>query len=263
MKPAVLLAILTLSLAAFGAQKDASPQEGDKAATATKTTQIAQNSGARPPIAPKVATTGTLESVLNKMDQTAASFNSAQADFEWDQYSKVVDEHDTQKGTIYFRKTGKGLEMAADISQPDKKYVLFSEGQVRVYQPAMKQVTVYSAGKNRAAFESFLVLGFGGRGHDLPKQFDVKYAGTESVGGVNAAKLELVPRQASVKNMFSLITLWIDPNSGISIQQKFLDEKSGDYRLAKYTNVKRNEKLQDSVFKLKTTSDTKTVAPQG
>ena len=193
----------------------------------------------------------------------AATFNSAQADLEADNYSKVVDEHDTQKGAIYYRKSGKGVEMAIDFNAPEKRYVLFSEGNVQVYEPKIDQVTKYAAGKNRAAMESFLLLGFGGRGHDLPKQFDVKYAGTENVGGVNAAKLELVPRQTAVKNMFSLITLWIDPARGVSVQQKLLDEKSGDYRLAKYSNIKLNEKVQDSAFKLKTTSKTKVVSPQG
>lgn len=203
-----------------------------------------------------------LEKILTQMDDTAASFKSTEASFEWDQYQKVVDEHDLQKGTIYFRRAPSGLEMAAEIAQPDQKHVLFTDGRVQVYQPKVEQVTVYNAGKNRAEFESFLVLGFGGRGHDLPRQFDVRYAGTENVGGVNAAKLELVPKQQKVKNMFSRIVLWIDPSRGVSVQQQFVDEKSGDYRLAKYTNIKMNQKVPDSAFKLKTTSKTKFVTPQ-
>ena len=51
-------------------------------------------------------------------------------------------------------------------------------------------MTQYNAGKNRADFESYLVLGFGGSGRDLTKSFDVNYAGMEQVEGVNAAKLE-------------------------------------------------------------------------
>ena len=47
-----------------------------------------------------------------------------------------------------------------------------------------------------------------------------------------------------------------DPARGVSVQQKLLDEKSGDYRLAKYSNVKLNSKVADSAFKLRTTSKT-------
>jgi len=205
---------------------------------------------------------GDLERVLDDMDKAAASFKSAQSDFVWDQFSKVVSDHDFQKGVIYYRVVGKEVQMAADIREPTKKYVLFIDGKVDVYQPEIEQVTEYNAGKNKSDFESFLVLGFGGRGHDLQKSFDVTYAGDETVDGVKAAKLALVPKTQKVKNMFSQILLWIDPARGISVQQQFI-EPSGDYRLAKYADIKLNQKLGDEVFKLKTTSKTKWVRPQG
>ena len=78
--------------------------------------------------------------------------------------------------------------MAADITDPDQKYVLFNGSKVQVYQPKIEQVTVYNTGKNREAFESFLVLGFGGRGHDMLKSFDVKYLGNETVDGMDSCQ---------------------------------------------------------------------------
>ena len=203
-----------------------------------------------------------LETVLNSMDKAAANFHNAQADFVADQYQKVVDDHDFQKGTIYFRRQGDSVEMAADFTSPEKKYVLFSNGLVSYYQPAIDQVTEYNAGKNKADFESFLVLGFGGRGHDLEKSYDVKFGGMEQVQGVSAAKLELTPKSPKVKNMFNLITLWIDPARGVSVQQRF-DEPSGDYRVTKYSNIQVNKKISNDVFKLKTNGKTKVVKPNG
>jgi outer membrane lipoprotein-sorting protein len=203
-----------------------------------------------------------LEAILGSMDRAAANFHSAQTDFAWDQYQKVVDEHDQQKGTMYFRRQGNDVQMAADITAPDKKYVLFSEGMVKIYQPSVEQVTEYNAGKNKADFETFLVLGFGGSGHDLQKSFDVKYAGMEQVAGVSAGKLELTPKLQKVKNMFALITLWIDPARGVSVQQKF-QEPSGDYRLATYSNIQLNKNINKDVFKLKTTGKTKVIKPNG
>ena len=202
-----------------------------------------------------------LEPVLNRMDQTSATFKSAEADFVWDQYQKVVNDTDTQKGKVYFRRQGKDLQMAADITEPDKKYVLYSGDMVKMYQPKIDQVTEYAAGKNKAEFESFLVIGFGGRGHDLLKSFDVKYGGSEAVQGVNADKLELTPKTQKARNIFDKIYLWID-SRGLSVQQKFI-EPSGDYRLAKYSQVKLNEKVPDDAFKLKTTGRTKVVTPNG
>lgn len=203
-----------------------------------------------------------LDAVLNSMDQAATNFHNAQADFVADQYQKVVDDHDIQKGTIYFRQQGDTIEMAADFTAPDKKSVLFSNGIVSYYQPAIDQVTQYSAGKNKADFESFLVLGFGGRGHDLAKSYDVKFGGMEQVEGVNAGKLELTPKSPKVLSMFNKITLWIDPARGVSVQQRF-DEPSGDYRVTKYSNIQINKKLSNDAFKLKTTGKTKVVKPNG
>ena len=45
------------------------------------------------------------------------------------------------------------------------------------------------------------------------------------------------------------------------MQQQFF-EPSGDYRLAKYSNIKLNAKITDDVFKLKTTPNTRVVTPQ-
>jgi outer membrane lipoprotein-sorting protein len=203
-----------------------------------------------------------LQRVLSQMDQTAASFRTAQAGFVWDQYQKVVDDHDVQKGTVYFRRTGNEIQMAADIREPALKYVVFSEGKVQFYQPSMDQVTTFNTSKDRGAVESFMVLGFGGSGKDMLKSFDVKYMDGEVLNGIDTAKLELVPKSVKGRNMFDHIWLWVDPSRGVSVQQQ-LFEPSGDYRVAKYSDIQLNQRIPDSVFKLKTTGKTKFVSPQG
>jgi len=213
-------------------------------------------------IATTIAHAQNLEATLASMDKAAANFRGAQCDFVWDQYEKVVDEHDYQKGTMYFRRQGNDVQMAADITSPAKKYVLFTGDRLSVYQPSIEQVNEYTPGKNKSEFESYLVLGFGGSGRDLQKSFDVKFAGMEQVQGVDAAKLELTPKAQKVRGMFSTITLWIDPARGVSVQQEF-QEPSGDYRIAKYSNIQVNGKIPGDVFKLKTTGKTKVIRPGG
>jgi len=220
----------------------------------------------------KPADTGGLEAVLKKMDAAAAGFRTTQAEFEWDRYEKVIDEvDDVQSGTIYYRRSGKDIEMKADIkmagSDPktlkqEPKYVLFSGGTVRMYQPKPDQETVYDLGKNRADIESYVVLGVGGSGQDLAKAFDVTYLGPETISGVATAKLQLVPKSDKVRNTFNQILLWIDLDRGISVQQQFFTPQ-GDYRLCKYSSIRVNEKIGNDVFKLKTTSKTQTISPRG
>lgn len=220
----------------------------------------------------KPAEAGGLDAVLKKMDTAAASFNTTQAEFEWDRYEKVIDEvDDVQTGTIYYRRAGKEIDMKADVKmagsspsslKPEPKYVLFSGGKIRMYQPKPDQVTVYDLGKSRSDFESYLVLGFGGSGQDLVKQFDVTYLGAETIAGVATAKLQLIPKSERVRNNFKQILLWIDLERGISVQQQ-LFEPQGDYRLAKYSSIKVNQKVGNDVFQLKTTSKTQTISPRG
>jgi outer membrane lipoprotein-sorting protein len=218
---------------------------------------------ARSPAASPPDAAPELEKVLGQMDSAAEKFHTTEASVVWDQYQKIVDEHEEQKGKVYFRRSGNEVQMAADITEPDQKYVLFNGSKVQVYQPKIDQVTAYNTGKNREEFESFLVLGFGGRGHDMLKSFEVKYLGNEAVEGTDAAKLDLVPKTASVRNNVAHIVLWIDPTRGISVQQQFFFGSSGDFRLARYSGIKVNEKIPDSVFKLKTTGKTKFISPQG
>ena len=171
----------------------------------------------------------------------ARNFRTTEASVVWDQYQKVIDETETQKGKIYFRREGGEIQMAADFVEPDKKYVIYSGGKVQVYQPKIDQVNEYDPGKNRSDVESFLVLGFGGGGHDLFKSYDVKFLGTETVNGIKADKLELIPKSDRLRNNIARILLWIDPDRGISVQQQ-LFEPGGDYRLAKYSEIKINQK---------------------
>jgi outer membrane lipoprotein-sorting protein len=204
----------------------------------------------------------TLESVVETMDATAAHFQTAQADFVWDQYQKVVDETDTQKGTVYYRRSGQEIEMMADIKEPDRKYVLYKEGKLQVYQPKIEQVIEYSTGTNHSEIESYLVLGFGGSGQDLKKSFEVSFQGEETIDNIATAKLQLIPKSEKVRSYFSEAYLWIDLSRGVSIQQKFM-QGQGDYRLARYSAVNLHAKIGNDVFRLKTTSKTKIVSPRG
>ncbi len=204
-----------------------------------------------------------LDQIIQKLDQTAANFHSTEASFVWDQYQKVVDETDTQEGKVYFRRTGNGIEMAADITAPAPEQVVFREDRVQVYQPRIEQVTAYRTGKDKSAIESFLVLGFGGSGQEMLKTYEVKYVGPEKVGGLETAKLELVPKSQKIKDTYvNRILLWVDVARGICLQQQ-LFLPGGDYKLAKYSDFKLNEKIPDAAFKLRTTSKTKVVTPQG
>ena len=196
-----------------------------------------------------------LNAVLAKMNQSAAGFKSAQGDFVFETYQKLMDEKDQQQGRIYFRRNEKGVDAAFDIDGKAPKQVVYKDGKIRIYEPKINQVTERDVSKNKSDVEAFLSLGFGARGDDLLRDYDVKMAGWETVDGVKTAKLELVPKNEKMRQTYNKIVLWVDPERDVLLQQQFF-EPSSDYRLARYSNMKLNEKLSDDVFRLKTNGNT-------
>jgi len=285
-KLAAAISVLALSTTFAIAQTTA--QQSSPAPQSQKPTAQPQKPGSQPAPPSSLGQTNApqkssspnsskdLEAVLAQMDKSSEGFRNAQADFEWRQYQKVVDETDIQKGTIYFvrgdrdnkgkgdkdkgDKGEKGTEMAAEITVPDKKNIVFAGGDLKLYQPRIDQLTLYHAGKNAGDLESFLVLGFGSRGHELPKSFDLKFEGYESIDNIRVAKLTMTPKSQKVSNIFQRVTLWIDTARDLSLKQQFF-EPSGDYRIAIYSNFRLNGKIRDDVFKIKTTSKTQTITP--
>jgi outer membrane lipoprotein-sorting protein len=162
----------------------------------------------------------------------------------------VVNEHDIQSGTIYFERHGASTSMAAYIKQPAEKSVFYDGSTLTLVQPEIKQETIFSAGSNRGQYESFLTLGFGGSGKDLQSTWTVSCQGMESIDGMQTAKLDLKPKQQSVANMFTHVTVWIDPTRSLGLKQVFY-EPSVDNRTATYTDIKYNTKISADMFKPK------------
>jgi len=210
----------------------------------------------------QAAAGGDLNHVLTQLDAAAAKFHSAKADFQWDQFERVVSSTDTQAGVIYYEGSGPSARVALDIEtvdgQPSKKNIVYSNGVLQLFVPQIDQMTVFHAGEKQAQYESYLTLGFGGSGSDLKKSWDITYQGMETMDGVQTAKLDLVSKDPGVRANFSHVTIWVDPTRGVSLKQ-ILYEPSGDTRTAYYKNIEYNKKISPSVFKIKTDSKTQVV----
>jgi outer membrane lipoprotein-sorting protein len=191
-----------------------------------------------------------LKTVLADMNRGAASFKSAQADMEWVQYTRAVDEKDTQVGQIFFRRSGKEMDAAVQFTKPHAKQAVIQGGKIKMRDLQTNQTTVRDISKNRDDMESLMSLGFGARGDDLLKSYDINMTGWEVVDNVKTARLELVGKTDRLKQFFSKAILWIDPVRAIPLQQQRL-QSSGDYQLVHYTNIKLNGKVPDDVFHLK------------
>jgi outer membrane lipoprotein-sorting protein len=191
-----------------------------------------------------------LDTVLHQMDVASAKFQSAQADFKWELYERVVKQTTTQTGSIYFLKKGSATQMGAKILPPTAKTYDYKNGLLRIYDPGTKEVTKVSSQGKEAQVQSFLTLGSGGSGSDLAKNWTIKDQGTETIDGVSTAKLDLTPKDQSVANMFTHITIWVDTSRDISLRQKFFTP-SEDTKTVFNSNIRYNQKVDLKPFDFK------------
>jgi hypothetical protein len=185
----------------------------------------------------------TSQRLIDQLNAASKSFKNVQASVRFDQYTKVVNDHDISSGTMYVEHQGTNESMGAsytDAGSPNSAKVLnYGDGVLKMYSPSAKQVDIFKAGANQGKYESFLTLGFGGSGDDLKNAWTINDQGAESIDGVKTEKLDLVGKDPSVRKMFSHVTIWVDPARGVSLKQIFF-QASGDSRTAVYSNIHLN-----------------------
>jgi hypothetical protein len=188
---------------------------------------------------------------IGQLDAASKRFVNVQADVRFDQYTKVVNDHDISSGTMYVERQGGSESMGASVSDagsPNSAKVLnYSNGVLQMYTPSAKQVDVFKAGANQAKYESFLTLGFGGRGSDLQAQWTINDMGAETIDGVKTEKLDLVGKDPGVQKTFSHVTIWVDPTRDVSLKQIFY-QPDGDSRTALYTNIRMKQSIDKKPY---------------
>ena len=233
-----LLLLLWLGIAGAGdiASAAGSPQSGDA------------GSGS--------ATAATLQTTLAGMDQAAARFTSVTGNLDYTKVTVIVDDHSTDRGTIAFEKTrsprnplDKAFRVMLAFREPAEKFVLFLGNKVSLYRPKIAEVEEYDMGGKQDLVEQFLLLGFGTPGSELRKAYQIAWRGEDSLDGQRVAHLELTPKSEQAAARLKKIELWLSPETYQPVQQKFW-EPSGDYMIARYTNMQLNTNIPDRTFRL-------------
>jgi len=200
------------------------------------------------------------ERVLHQLDIAAANFHSTTADFEFDSVqTEPIPDKDVQKGTVYYERKGKAFEMAAHVREINGKavpkvYGCFG-GVFKLYDKLANQLTV---SKKFNKYEGYLELGFGASGKELAEKWNIKYLGSEVLDGVKTEKLEMVAKDPDVRKNLNKVTIWVDPERGVSLKQ-VLNFGPSEYRVCVYFNIKINQPLPKSAFTLDTDRQTRTV----
>jgi outer membrane lipoprotein-sorting protein len=198
-----------------------------------------------------------LQSVLSRIDTASVRFHNTTADVEFSSIVPPIPDPEVQKGTVYYKRDGSTYQMGVHIDTDDghpapKVIVCCIDGAIKLYEKLQDQVTTLS---KLSQYESWFMLGFGASGKELAAKWDITYAGAETVDGVKAEKLELVPKDPKVKEKVRQVTLWMDADRAVSVKQYF-DLGGGESRTCRYTNIKLNQSQPKDAFSLATDKKT-------
>ncbi len=189
-----------------------------------------------------------LSEILPRMNDSANRLKTVSADLEYTKVTVLVDDKSTQTGQIYYEK-GKTPTLEIDFKKPDPKTILIKNNKADIYLPATNMIQEYDLKKHSGLVEGLLLLGFGTNAEELQKSYNLKLIDEEDVGDDTTVALELTPKREDVAAHITKVQLWISEESWLPIQQKFF-EPGGDYLVTRYTSVKVNRKLPDSVFEI-------------
>jgi outer membrane lipoprotein-sorting protein len=202
----------------------------------------------------------TLDQVLASMDKSAASFRDMAAKLTRQEHTAIINDTSKETGTVRMKRSGpRDVRLKIEFLEPDQRTVVFEKSTARVYNPKIQTVQVYDLGKERNLVDQFLLLGFGSSSSDLTKNYSLKVVGEEAIAGEPATRLELAPKNASVKQHLKLAELWIVAD-GYPAQQKF-HMPSGDYTLITYQEIKINTNQSDELFRLSLPKGVRTEYP--
>ena len=202
--------------------------------------------------------TFTLDEVLAGMDEVSRGFRDMSANVERARYTAFLDNSRSEFGRMYFVR-GDRSRIRISLERPARKEFLIDEGLVRSYNPNTNVVDEIPLGEHEDKVE-FMVIGFGTSRAELLGFYEVSPAGSEEIDGRTLPMLDLVPRDPAVRQHFSLIRLWMDPETWTPVQTRAM-QPGGDHLTVYFSDVEINEGVEGDVFSLDLPDDVQVVRP--
>jgi outer membrane lipoprotein-sorting protein len=196
-----------------------------------------------------------LDQVFAKLDEASKEVLSIEANVVQTHVTVIVDDHEVKSGKFYYQKRGKEPRLKLEITKPQAEYVLVDKGKGQIYLPRIKQVQEFSTEGHQDTVEMALALGFGQTSRDLKAHFDVALANDEVIDGVKTTVLDLTPKNSKT---FQSVRLWLDQKTWHAAQVKTL-EKSGNFGILQYSNIRVVGNIPDSTFRLDLPKDVRII----
>jgi outer membrane lipoprotein-sorting protein len=189
---------------------------------------------------------GNLKASMDKLDAASAQFKSVQADFHktFHHGPSLPLPDETQDGRLYMLRVGGKPQFGILTTGPDARIVQYANGGIKAYNPKIK---CFDPVNGSSKIEAGLTLGFGGSGKEMQAAWNVTDLGPDTIAGTKVEKLDLAPKDDSLKSSVEHVTLWLLLERGYALRQ-VLYAPGGDTQTADYTNIKFNDKVDTKPF---------------
>lgn len=199
-----------------------------------------------------------LREILKRMDNHNKSLTSLKGNIKMNKFNAQLGENDLNEGDLNYLpgKTKRQVYVRIDWTKPVVEHLAVANGEYVLYRPRTKQAIVGKVDSAKGSAKTGGALAFMTMSKaELSANYDVQYKGEETVNsGVNTWHLVLTPKTAT---SYKSADLWVDAN-GMPVQAKIV-EKNNDTTTILLYNIKKNETLKASLFKIKPPSDVKIV----
>ena len=182
------------------------------------------------------------QKMIKQVCTTASKITSLQCDFRQDKRLSLLETVMTSRGKMYY-KDGKLLRW--EYTSPYTYVFILNNDEVML--KSSRKTDVISVKSSKVFQQIVRILMNSITGECLSNTEDFKV-----VMYVNAGKwmAQLVPQQKELAQLFTCVRLYIDPSIQM-VTVVELVEKSGDTTRIEMENVKKNEAVNDVLFKIK------------
>jgi len=182
--------------------------------------------------------------ILSRLDQAAHSFSAATANISVTTHTAIIDEDDTQTGTVVVKRySPTEMHFLITFSGAGAQALAFRGRTLQIYYcPELNTVREYDIGKYKDLAQKLILLGFGMTGQELDANYEITNLGNEHVQDQDSLHLQLTPKASEILKQLRKVDLWISLKNHCPVQQKFY-LPGGDYRLVRFSDVEINPHL--------------------
>lgn len=188
--------------------------------------------------------------IFSRLDQAAHSFTSATASIRVTTHTAIINEDDTQVGTVTVKRNSpKDMHFLITFTGQDAQSLAFRGDTLQIYYPRLNTIREYDITKYKDLAQKLILVGFGMAGRELAANYDIINLGDERIQSQDSVHLQLKPKAPEVLKQLSRVDLWVSLATDCPVQQRFY-LPGGDYRLVTYSDVKVNPRLPASALDL-------------